>query len=477
MRQVQLRNDNELFQFKPCGNNLLPKGSQIVFVRASDFLDKSMQAEALELARDLSCSFLCQMGTKVLVLKAADVVFAPSDGFKEQLIVWVKEIESGDGSVVIFGGTGQFLQFVVSGTGVVDDGDEFEIPTISCGEKLAQCRKAVNGFLHGSPLGFPASIAMFYLTVVFEKGDVIDGGLNAEDERELVVHLDGDRSHGVLDASAFNANVEAIPHFVLIVAVEFASEEGGDVVGFDRMDRRSCQVIVNGRQIRLSFENNVGGVLGLIDAPMIGEPKMLVDGTETPGKFVEFPMKAASLPAVGNLLRPFPIGDLGECVVHQFECDSFALQLQGQPAMTIAVDLQSAGQPGRHSDVAKAQFFIHEIKIVVQAFALIGFQKGLAALFVMPRFECRALFHGRENPDQPRMLAAFGQHFFDPVFLAEVLFTNKFNLDSMIGCKLFSILPQLITERFGKLRVVENKLCVSSSAISDQDISHCVFRH
>jgi hypothetical protein len=32
---------------------------------------------------------------------------------------------------------------------------------------------------------------MFYLTVVFEKGDVVDCGFDAEDERELVVHLDG----------------------------------------------------------------------------------------------------------------------------------------------------------------------------------------------------------------------------------------------------------------------------------------------
>jgi hypothetical protein len=112
---------------------------------------------------------LCQVTTKVFILKAADVVFAPGNGLKQQLIVWIKEIESGDGSVVVFGGTGKFLELVVSRTGIVDAGDEFEIPTIGCSEKLAQCRKAVNGFLHGSPLGFSASITMFYLTVVFEK--------------------------------------------------------------------------------------------------------------------------------------------------------------------------------------------------------------------------------------------------------------------------------------------------------------------
>ena len=134
--------------------------------------------------------------------------------------------------------------------------------------------------LHGSPLGFRASITMGYLTVVFEKGNVVDRGFDARDERELVVNLDGNRSHGVLDTGAFNAIVEAVSHFVLIVAVEFASKAGGDGIGFDRMDRRPCRVIAHSRQIRVSFENNVGGRFGQVNAPMIGDSKMLEDGTK-----------------------------------------------------------------------------------------------------------------------------------------------------------------------------------------------------
>ena len=40
----------------------------------------------------------------------------------------------------------------------------------------------------------------------------------------------------MFDASAFNADVEAIAHYVLIVAVEFAAEESSDVLGFDGVD-------------------------------------------------------------------------------------------------------------------------------------------------------------------------------------------------------------------------------------------------
>jgi len=103
---------------------------------------------------------------------------------------------------------------------------------LAAAKKFAQGWQTIDRFLHGSPLGFAASIAMFYLTVVFEKGNVIDGGLDAQDERELVVHLDGNGSHGVFDAGTFNADVKAVSNFVLIVTVEFAAEERGDVVGF-----------------------------------------------------------------------------------------------------------------------------------------------------------------------------------------------------------------------------------------------------
>ena len=357
------------------------------------------------------------MTTEVFVLKTADVVFAAGNDLEQELIVWIKEIESSEGSVVVFGWPGKFLELTVSRTGILDGGNEFEISAIRCAEMFAQGRKTVDRFLHGSPLGFSASIAMFYLTVVFEKGNVVDGGLNTEDERELVVHLDRHRSHGVFDAGAFNANVKAVSHFVLIVAVEFAAKKSGDVVGFDGVDSRSCQIIVNGSQVSLFFKDHVRGIFCLVDAPMIGESKMFVDRTKAAGKLIQFPMNTASLPAVGNPLSPFPIADFGEGIVDQFMSDSLSAQLQRQPVVPVAVDLQPAGQPGWYPDVAKSQFFINQIKVVVQALALIWFQKGLAALLVVPWFESRAGFHGRKDPNESRMISTFSQHFLNPVFL------------------------------------------------------------
>ncbi len=148
--------------------------------------------------------------------------------------------------------------------------------------------------------------------------------------------------------------------------MEFAAEKRADVVGFDGVDGGSREVVVNGSQICLSFEDRVGGVLGLVNTPMIGESKMLEDGTEAAGKLVQFPMKTSRLPAVGNRLSAFPIVDLDEGVVQQLVADPLALQLQRQPVMAIAVDLQPARQPCRYPDVTKPQFFIDEIEVVVQ---------------------------------------------------------------------------------------------------------------
>jgi hypothetical protein len=53
--------------------------------------------------------------------------------------------------------------------------------------------------------------------------------------------------------------------------------------------------------------------------------------------------------------------------------------------MPIAVNLQPAGQPGGNPDIAKPQFFIEEIEVVVQTLALIGLQESLAADLVVPR--------------------------------------------------------------------------------------------
>ena len=49
---------------------------------------------------------------------------------------------------------------------------------------------------------------MFHFAVVLEAGDVVAGGLQAQNKSELVVHLDRRFAETVLDAGAFDASGE-----------------------------------------------------------------------------------------------------------------------------------------------------------------------------------------------------------------------------------------------------------------------------
>jgi len=66
---------------------------------------------------------------------------------------------------------------------------------------------------------------VFYLPVVPEKGQIVDRGLDPENEAELGVQLDGYRPYGVFDPRPFDADVEAVAQFALELRAEFAPEE------------------------------------------------------------------------------------------------------------------------------------------------------------------------------------------------------------------------------------------------------------
>jgi len=61
----------------------------------------------------------------------------------------------------------------------------------------------------------------------------VDRGFDPEDQPELIVPLDGRRSQARAEPGAFDAGIEAMAPFVLVVPVPLAAQEGGHVVGVD----------------------------------------------------------------------------------------------------------------------------------------------------------------------------------------------------------------------------------------------------
>src|SRR3954462_8019888 len=89
---------------------------------------------------------------------------------------------------------------------------------------------------------------MFYFAVVLEKGQIVDGGLDPENEAELVVELDRNRPHGVFDPRPFNADVETVAYLAFVLRVELAPEKRGDVIRFDGMNRSARRIFIDRRR-------------------------------------------------------------------------------------------------------------------------------------------------------------------------------------------------------------------------------------
>ena len=90
---------------------------------------------------------------------------------------------------------------------------------------------------------------MFYFAVVLEKGQIVDVGLDPENEAELVVELDRNRPYGVFDPRPFNADVETVAYLAFVLRVELAPEKRGDVIRFDGMNRSARQIFIDRLQI------------------------------------------------------------------------------------------------------------------------------------------------------------------------------------------------------------------------------------
>src|SRR3954471_14998894 len=118
---------------------------------------------------------------------------------------------------------------------------------------------------------------MFYLAVVLEKAQIIDRGLNPQNEAELVIQLNRNWSPRMLNPRPFDANVETVPHFAFELGAEFAAEERCAVVGLDGVNSGARQVLVDSLQVRLFAENDIGGVLALVCAPVISSCKIAIN--------------------------------------------------------------------------------------------------------------------------------------------------------------------------------------------------------
>ena len=91
-----------------------------------------------------------------------------------------------------------------------------------------------------------AAVSMFYLTVVLKKRDIIYSGFDSKRNTVFVIHFDAARSHGMDDPGALDTGVKSIAQLILIIAMQFATQKGGHVIGFNGMNCGAAYMPING---------------------------------------------------------------------------------------------------------------------------------------------------------------------------------------------------------------------------------------
>ena len=76
-------------------------------------------------------------------------------------------------------------------------------------------------------------------------------------------------------------------------------------------------------------------------------------------------MQLLDVEGIGQTLRLIPVVDVNECVVVQIVTDALAIQLFGQPTMPVKIKLQAKRRPRRHAQMAQAELFVDEVKVIV----------------------------------------------------------------------------------------------------------------
>ena len=461
------RNDNHGFELQSGVNNFLPEVGQVIFVGSSDSLDQAMHFETFKHSGDSGGGCLGQNGAKGTVLESRNVKLSAHDAFEQLQVLAEEEIKATIAALSIRGGLGDFLKILDSYGGIFDGRDEFQVTSVRRFHQFPKKGKTVNGFLQRSVFHFPSPIPMFHLPVVFEKTDVIDGGLNAQKDAQFVIHLNRDRAHMVFNSSSLDSGMEIITELPLIGPVELSSQKGSDELGFDTVDRRPGNGLIERAQISLKFENHIGGKLDLHQAPMIPRREMPKDGAEHFRSFIQLPVKEFHLQGIGEVLGFLEILGFDKRIVQKPVGEAFLLEKASQVMVTIKIELQPKGSPGWHPQIAQPQILKNEVKIVVDAFGLRAPKKRLARLFIMPGFKRGAGLHGGEDMHQSGMIPALGDDLLDPFFLTEILLPDKLDLQSILPGQLLRPQTDFVPQGFNKLGIIEN-----SNALGPQIATH-----
>ncbi len=297
----------------------------MISVSMAKFPEEAMIAEPSQEARDLGAAEASEIATQPGVLETCDGPLASRQGLEKLQVVWGEQVEAPGATTMLADRRGQAFDLVQSRGGVRQVGKEVEIALVGRAQQVAENRQAVDGLLHRRELGLARAIVVFHRPVVAKERDIIGRRLDPEDQAVLVIELDGHGSHAVFDPCTLHTGMEIGAKFLGVVAGQLATEEGSYVVGFEGVDGRPDQGLVQGLEVVWMQKDKVGGILDLHEAPVIAVIKLLDDGTVLRRQSIEPLVESLNRKVIGQGLGAIGIAYLGKGVVQRGEADTSPL--------------------------------------------------------------------------------------------------------------------------------------------------------
>ena len=473
--------DVHLTQFQGCGSNSASQSSQIVFVCITNFLDQAMLSQSLEKPGHLMAFLALDDFTQAAITESADVKFS-SDNSAEQLkIIIVKKIEPSITAVVLFDGPGYFVQVFDPARRVINNRDKLKISAIGRLHQFSKQRQTVNGFSQRRSFHFPCTVPVFHPSVVLKKRNIIGYSLNAKNQTELVIHLDGNRPHPMFDTGTLNSRVEVIAHFVLVAAVEFATEECGDILGFDRVNGGTDNFVIYQFKVALLPEDDIRGVLDLHKAPVVVIGKMPNDWAVVPNNLIKLAMKPFNIDIIGELLSRIKIVNLYKDIIEHLKTYILFVKLCSQKIMPVAIELQPERRPCGHSKITQPQFSGNKVEVIVQTLSRHRLERCFAGLFIIPWLIGGAAFHSRKYMYKSGMRTALLDNLTDSGFLTKSFFANKINFKAVITGDFFGVGTNFFPQRISPLCKVEYANAFdgekSTHSLSIANSGHCAVEY
>src|SRR5215469_14787878 len=277
---------------------------------------------------------------------------------------WLKKFETPDGAAFDRARSGEAVEGPDADREVVQTGEVFQVAAVAAEQDVTEVGEAIDALFDGSKGVACWTVPMFYLAVVLERGDVVGGGLDAQDESEFVVDLDRGLAKAMLDAGALDPGGELTADLLGELGGDFVAKEGRHLLGFDGQDGLPGKLFIEGFEDGLRAKHQISGVLDLHETPVVRLGEDVEHRTALLGVAIEDAMQIGGRQVIGEGLRPLPVIDVQEGVVGEGEADPGGGELAGQPAMSVAIELEAERAPSRDAQIYQAQLGVDEVEVI-----------------------------------------------------------------------------------------------------------------